>query len=79
LSEKDLAEFVALQHKNEESENSWIINVADLDPATLDLSAKNPNRKEETDLRTPAEIAAEMQGLNEENTLLLNDILSILQ
>lgn len=86
LSEKDLAEFVALQklalsgvEGTAESENSWIINVADLDPATLDLSAKNPNRKEEADLRTPAEIAAEMQDLNEENTLLLNDILSLLQ
>jgi len=46
---------------------------------TYDLSAKNPNRKEEAALRTPAEIAAEMQELNEENTLLLNDILSLLQ
>jgi len=79
LSEKDLAEFVALQAVNGESDNSWTVKVADLDPNTLDLSAKNPNRNEEVALRTPEEIAAEMQELNEENTVLLNDILSLLQ
>jgi type I restriction enzyme M protein len=79
LSEKDLAEFVALQAVNGESDNSWTINVADLDPTTLDLSAKNPNRPDEAALRTPEEIAAEMQELNEENTQLLNDILNLLQ
>lgn len=79
LSEKDLAEFVALQPAKEDSDNSWTINIADLDPATLDLSAKNPNRPKENALRTPEEIAAEMQELNEENTELLNDILSLLQ
>jgi len=79
LSEKDLAEFVAIQQVNGDSDNSWTVNVADLDPNTLDLSAKNPNRNEEVALRTPEVIAAEMQELNEENTVLLNDILSLLQ
>ncbi|MDP4277070.1 MAG: class I SAM-dependent DNA methyltransferase [Bacteroidota bacterium] len=79
LIEKDLAEFVKLQHTQADSESSWSVRVADLDSDTLDLSVKNPNRKEETILRTPAEIAAEMQELNEENALLLNDILSLLK
>jgi len=79
LSEKDLEEFVALHPVNGDSENSWTVRVADLDLNTLDLSAKNPNRNEEVAQRNPEEIAAEMQELNEENTVLLNDILSLLQ
>ncbi|MEI8205220.1 MAG: N-6 DNA methylase, partial [Bacteroidota bacterium] len=81
LNEKDLAEFVEFQKTNKESENSWTLDVQThyIASQIYDLSVKNPNRKEETALRTPAEIAAEMQELNEENTLLLNDILSLLQ
>ena len=66
LSEKDLEDFVTLQKTFATSPNSWTINLADLDPATLDLSVKNPNRKEETPLRQPDEIIAEMQGINQE-------------
>jgi type I restriction enzyme M protein len=66
LSEKDLEDFVSLQKTFAPSPNSWTINLADLDTATLDLSVKNPNRKEETPLRHPDEIIAEMQGINQE-------------
>ena len=48
LNEKDLAEFVELQKTKTESENSWSIAVKDIDQKTFDLSAKNPNKKEET-------------------------------
>ncbi|MCD6432863.1 MAG: N-6 DNA methylase, partial [Sulfurimonas sp.] len=43
LSEKDLAEFVELQKTKKESENSWTLNLKDIDTTTYDLSAKNPN------------------------------------
>ncbi len=66
LSEKDLEDFVTLQKTFAISPNSWTINIADLDPATLDLSVKNPNRKEETSFRQPDEIIAEMQNINKE-------------
>jgi len=79
LNEKDLAEFVALQPDQADSDNSWSVRVADLDTNTLDLSVNNPNRNEEVILRSPAEIATEMQNLNEESTQLLNDILGFLQ
>ncbi|MCD4834492.1 MAG: type I restriction-modification system subunit M, partial [Bacteroidales bacterium] len=48
LNEKDLAEFIELQkavtlsQSKGESENSWTVNIKDLDQNTLDLSAKNP-------------------------------------
>jgi type I restriction enzyme M protein len=48
LNEKDLEDFVNLQKTKAESENSWSIEVKDIDQTTFDLSAKNPNKKEET-------------------------------
>jgi type I restriction enzyme M protein len=78
LNEKDLEEFVALQKTFAESENSWSINVADIDQSTFDLSAKNPNKKEEAALRSPQTILEEMKALDEESGEILNSILELL-
>lgn len=78
LSEKDLAEFVELQKTKAESENSWSIDVASIDSATYDLSAKNPNKKEEIALRQPQEILNEMKALDEESAKILNSILKLI-
>ena len=78
LNEKDLAEFVALQKTKTESENSWSINVRDIDQTTFDLSAKNPNKKAETALREPKEILEEMRTLDEESADILNAILEMI-
>ncbi len=78
LSEKDLADFVALQKTKADSENSWSIAVKDIDKTTFDLSAKNPNKKEETALRQPQEILAEMKALDEESADILNSILELI-
>jgi len=78
LNEKDLAEFVALQKTFAESENSWSINVADIDQSTFDISAKNPNKKEEAALRSPQAILEEMKALDEESGEILNSILELL-
>ncbi|MBL7185257.1 MAG: N-6 DNA methylase [Phycisphaerae bacterium] len=74
LNENDLAEFVKLQKKKEDSENSWSVNVADVDKTTFDLSVKNPNRKDETVLRSPAEILNEIKALDKENAEILKTI-----
>jgi len=66
LNEDDLAEFVKLQKKKQDSENSWSVKVADIDQETFDLSVKNPNRQDETVLREPEEILAEMESLDAE-------------
>ena len=78
LSEKDLADFVTLQKSSAESENSWNLKVSTIDQSTFDLSAKNPNKKEETALRQPQEILAEMKALDEESAEILNSILELL-
>jgi len=77
LNEIDLLEFVDLQKTKVEGDNSWFINVKDIDPITLDLSAKNPNKKEETSLRQPYEILEEMKALDEESADILNSILDL--
>jgi len=78
LNEKDLEEFVALQKTKGESENSWSINVKNIDQNTFDLSAKNPNKKEEAALRQPQEILEEMKALDEESAEILNSILELI-
>lgn len=80
LSEKDLAEFVELQkvwadtQVGPDSENSWILDVANIDKTTYDLSAKNPNKKEEAALRQPQEILEEMKALDEESALIMDNL-----
>jgi type I restriction enzyme M protein len=78
LNEKDLEDFVNLQKSKAESENSWSINVNDIDQITFDLSAKNPNKKEELALRKPEDILEEMKALDDESKDILNSILELL-
>ena len=77
-NERDLADFVALQKTFADSENSWTLDVTAIDTATYDLSAKNPNKKEETALRAPQEILEEMRALDEESAEILNSILELI-
>src|SRR5690606_9669299 len=61
LNDKDLEEFVMLQKDKPETEQSWNLKVADIDETTCDLSVKNPNTPEESPLRAPEVILAEME------------------
>lgn len=74
LSEKDLADFVTLQKTKAESENSWNVDIKDIDQNTFDLSAKNPNKKEEGALRTPEDILKNMRVLDKESEDILSSI-----
>ena len=74
LNEDDLAEFVKLQKTFANSENSWTVNINDIDQSTFDLSVKNPNKNEVVQLRSPHEILKEMKALDEESTDVLESI-----
>ena len=74
LNEADLAEFVELQRTKADSENSWTIDRASLGE-DCDLSVKNPNRVEEKDERTPAEILSSLTNLNSEAKDLLDKLM----
>jgi len=78
LNEKDLAEFVEFQKTQKESENSWTINITDIDQTTFDLSVKNPNTPEEAPLREPKDILKEMANLDKQSAKILNSISEML-
>lgn len=78
LNENDLADFVKLQKTKADSNNSWTVNVKDIDQTTFDLSAKNPNKKEEVILRKPQEILEEMKALDEESAEILDSIMELI-
>ncbi len=78
LNENDLADFVKLQKTKADSENSWSVNVADVDKEMYDLSVKNPHKKAETALREPKEILASMKTLDKESEKILEGILGLI-
>jgi type I restriction enzyme M protein len=85
LNENDLSEFVELFEKRRNktegpvTPNSWNIDgrkAAEL--AEADLSVKNPNTPDETPLRSPKVILAEMKALDKESESILNSISDML-
>jgi type I restriction enzyme M protein len=79
LNEIDLADFTALQKTKANSDNSWSINVTDIDQSTYDLSVKNPNRNDEVQHRNPQDIMAEIAQLDAESADVLNKIKTLLK
>jgi type I restriction enzyme M protein len=71
LSDVDMADFVAKQTSLTEGPNSWIVRADSLDPATLDLTVRNPNAPDAEALRSPTEILDEITRLDAESAALL--------
>jgi type I restriction enzyme M protein len=78
LNDADLAEFVALQATFADSPKSWRVKAADINPATFDLSVKNPNGGEEVAHRSPADIMDEIAALDGESAEVLATIRALL-
>ena len=78
LSEADLAEFVELQKTKTNGDNSWSIDIKNIDQSTFDLSVKNPSKGDEVALREPKDIVEEIKRLNEEAEQTLKEISKIL-
>ncbi len=74
LNDKDMEEFITLQRDFKDSDNSWSINISDIDETTYDLSVKNPNVEDEAPLRSPKVILGEMETLDNETNKLLASI-----
>ena len=66
LNEKDLEDFKALQKTKSDSDNSWTVSIDDIDKETWDLSPTNPNVEDTSEKRTPSEILAEIDALDNE-------------
>ena len=69
-----MAEFIEFQDTNADSENSWTVNMADINQDTFDLSVKNPHKNDETVLREPKEILEEISVLDKESAKILETI-----
>ncbi len=78
LNDADLAEFVELQKTFAEGPRSWSVARDAIDPATFDLSVKNPNAPEEAPLREPEDIIAEILALDAESAEILDGIRGML-
>ncbi|MCC5907173.1 MAG: N-6 DNA methylase [Balneolaceae bacterium] len=74
LNDEDLKEFVEKQEEKPETEHSWKLKIGDVLDDTYDLSPKNPNAPEQDPLRSPEEILAEMELLDEETQSLMQSI-----
>jgi type I restriction enzyme M protein len=78
LNDDDLAEFVAMQKKRADSPKSWTVDAKTIDPATFDLSVKNPNGGEAVVHRSPREIMDEIAALDAESAAVLKTIQGLL-
>ena len=78
LNDDDLAEFITLQKTFADSLKSWSVDAKIIDPATLDLSAKNPNNGEEVKHRSPQKIIDEIAALDAESAEVLQTIRGLL-
>lgn len=69
-------EFLSIWKDRSITENSWIVNVNDI--KDFDISAKNPNRNETIDHKSPIELVENIKLNNEEINDLMNEIEAIL-
>ena len=79
LNDDDLAEFVKLQATFADSPKSWTVDAKTIDPATFDLSVKNPSGGEEVKHRSPAAIMEEIAALDAESAAVLAGIRRLLK
>ena len=71
LNDDDLDEFIKLQKTFADSPKSWSVDAKGIDPATFDLSVKNPDGGEEVTHRSPATIMKEIAALDAESAEVL--------
>jgi type I restriction enzyme M protein len=73
-----MADFIEKQASFAEGPNSWSVEVESLDPATFDLTMRNPNAPEAEALRSPAEILDEIARLDAESADVLGRVRELL-
>ena len=76
LNDEDLKEFILAARDKSKGENSWFLDIADINNKSYDLSVKNPNKTDTTIVRDAKEIIQNMLDLDREaemNLLSLNE------
>src|SRR3990167_5445028 len=78
LNDADLAEFVTLQKSFADTPKSWSVEAASIDPATFDLSVKNPDGGVAVVHRSPQDIMDKIAALDAESAEVLGNIRALL-
>jgi type I restriction enzyme M protein len=74
-----IPDFLAKWKKRTVSENSWIVPIADILDRGCDLSAKNPNRKDDFEHRPALELVQSIKAKEERILELLGELEGILE
>ncbi|MDD8023130.1 MAG: N-6 DNA methylase [Paracoccaceae bacterium] len=78
LNDDDMAEFVEMQRGFATGPKAWVVEMADVDATTFDLSVKNPNAPEAEALRAPEEIIDAILARDAETAEILDRIRGLL-
>jgi type I restriction enzyme M protein len=79
LNDADLADFIKLQKSKKDSDNSWTVDISDIDTTTYDLTVRNPNAAGPVELGTPQDILKEIKMLETRATTLLAELSEMLK
>ena len=79
LNDSDLADFVELQKSKKDSDNSWSVDISEIDINTYDLTVRNPNAAGPVELGTPQEILSEIKTLDARAKTLLSELSEMLK
>ena len=74
LTLRHFADFFRLLPKRANSDKSWTVTIKEIAAANYDIKAKNPNKKTETDTRTPPQLMSVIEEKTREITQALADL-----
>lgn len=74
LNENDLTDFLEQLNGFKDSDNSWGVNISEVDQEILDLSVKNPNKNDEVVYREPKVIIEDIEILDKESAEIISKI-----
>jgi type I restriction enzyme M protein len=78
IKDKDFEDALKKFKNREISENSWVTTIEEIKKRDYDLTAKNPNKKNETEYQDPRELLLEVEQINSEINNLINEIKGII-
>lgn len=78
LNDADMADFIEKQANFADGANSWSVAADAIDPATYDLTVRNPNAPEAEPLRSPQEILDEIAALDGQSAKILARVRELL-
>jgi len=74
IKDEDFEDALNKIEKREISENSWIVSIEEIIERNYDLTAKNPNKKEEMEYKEPKEIILQIENIDYEIEQILKEI-----